>query len=185
MAIGADKPGPVRNMAILYENLTEKIMKKVIVYTDGSCLGNPGPGGWAAILVLSGTDYRKEISGGFRLTTNNRMELLAAIKGLTALNQPCEVELFTDSQYLGNAISKGWMTNWRKNGWAKKKGAILPNADLWKNLDLLLNIHKIKVNWLRGHAGHIENERCDKLARAAASEPVLAIDENYEAGIAS
>lgn len=155
-------------------------MKKVIIYTDGSCLGNPGPGGWAAILQLAGTSHRKEISGGYRLTTNNRMEVLAAIEGLSALKEPCDVLLYTDSSYLANALQKNWLKSWEKRGWRKKGNKPLPNLDLWQALRHLLNIHAVRITWLKGHAGHAENERCDELARAEAARNDLPPDSKYE-----
>lgn len=156
-------------------------MKKVIIYTDGSCLGNPGPGGWAAILMLPDTDYRREIGGGFRLTTNNRMEITATLEALAALNQPCEVELHSDSQYLCNAVKKGWLQSWERANW-QRRGKGIPNADLWRRLIALMKSHRISFNWLRGHAGHPENERCDQIARNfAARRNELPPDEIYEA----
>lgn len=155
-------------------------MKKVNIYTDGSCLGNPGPGGWSAILELAGANYRKELAGGFRLTTNNRMELLAAINALAALKQPCEVELFTDSQYLSNAVQKGWLHSWRRKNWLKKGNTPVPNADLWQQLLAHFPVHAIRFVWLKGHAGHPQNERCDELAKEWASRKDLPPDVIYE-----
>lgn len=155
-------------------------MKIVHIYTDGACSGNPGPGGWGAVLTAPGTNLRKELSGGFRLTTNNRMELYAAIKGLSALRYACEVTLFTDSQYLANAINKNWIDKWRRMGWRNKDGSSRLNADLWKILDKLLAEHTVKFTWLRGHTGHEENERCDALAREQAAKTDLAADLEYE-----
>lgn len=154
-------------------------MRKVIIYTDGSCLGNPGPGGWAAVLRLAGTGYNKEICGGFRRTTNNRMEILAAVEGLRALNQACEVDLYTDSQYLRNAVEKGWLNSWRKNGWRKADKKPVLNSDLWQLLHPLLDTHITRIHWLRGHVGHPENERCDLLARAAAAASDLPEDPGF------
>lgn len=155
-------------------------MKKVIIHTDGACLGNPGPGGWAAILRLADTEHAKEISGGYRLTTNNRMEIMAALEGLGALNQPCEVELYTDSRYLRDAVEKGWLANWQKLNFARKGNKPVMNSDLWRALLPLLKRHKTRLIWLRGHAGHPENERCDELARACAKMPDLPADSAYE-----
>lgn len=155
-------------------------MKKTLIYTDGSCLGNPGPGGWAAILCLAGGGHRRELAGGFRLTTNNRMEIMAAINGLGALKEPCEVELFTDSQYLRNAVEKGWLESWRRRHWLKADKKPVLNVDLWQKLVPLLDIHSIKIIWLRGHAGQIENERCDILARTFASRTDLEADIVFE-----
>ena len=138
-------------------------MKKVCIYTDGACSGNPGPGGWAAILSCMG--HEKELSGGEAETTNNRMELLAAISALEALREPCEVELWTDSQYLSRAINEGWLENWKRRGWKRKEGE-LKNPELWRRLDALLGEHKVAVGWVKGHDGHEYNERCDALAVA-------------------
>lgn len=138
-------------------------MKKVCIYTDGACSGNPGPGGWAAILRYNG--HEKELSGGERETTNNRMELMAVISALTALKESCEVELWTDSQYIEKAINEGWLAGWKRRGW-KRKGGELKNIELWQKLDSLLARHKVNFNWLKGHDGHEFNERCDALAVA-------------------
>lgn len=138
-------------------------MKKVCIYTDGACSGNPGPGGWAAILSYNGRE--KELSGGERETTNNRMELMAVISALTALKESCEVELWTDSQYIEKAINEGWLAGWKRRGW-KRKGGELKNIELWQELDSLLARHRVNFNWLKGHDGHEYNERCDALAVA-------------------
>lgn len=138
-------------------------MKRVCIYTDGACSGNPGPGGWAAILRYNG--HEKELSGGERETTNNRMELMAVISALTALKESCEVELWTDSQYIEKAINEGWLAGWKRRGW-KRKGGELKNIELWQELDSLLARHKVNFNWLKGHDGHEFNERCDTLAVA-------------------
>lgn len=138
-------------------------MKKVCIYTDGACSGNPGPGGWAAILRYNG--HEKELSGGERETTNNRMELMAVISALTALKESCEVELWTDSQYIEKAINEGWLAGWKRRGW-KRKGGELKNIELWQELDGLLARHRVNFNWLKGHDGHEFNERCDALAVA-------------------
>lgn len=138
-------------------------MKKVCIYTDGACSGNPGPGGWAAILSCMGRE--KELSGGERETTNNRMELRAVIEALSALKEPCEVELWTDSQYIARAINEGWLAGWKRRGWRRKEGE-LKNPELWQRLDALLGEHKVTVNWLRGHDGQEQNESCDALAVA-------------------
>lgn len=138
-------------------------MKKVCIYTDGACSGNPGPGGWAAILSYNG--HERELSGGEPATTNNRMELIAAISALEALKEPCEVELWTDSQYLARAVNEGWLAGWKRRGWRRKEGE-LKNAELWQALDALLARHKVSFNWLKGHDGHEYNERCDALAVA-------------------
>ncbi len=137
-------------------------MKTVNIYTDGACKGNPGAGGWSAILAFGGRE--KELFGGERLTTNNRMELTAAIEGLKALKEPCNVILYSDSQYLVNAINKGWLESWKKKGWRKADKSAVLNDDLWKTLDALLVTHKVEFIWVRGHDGHEYNERCDALA---------------------
>ena len=142
------------------------MQKQVTIFTDGSCEGNPGPGGWAAIL-LSGA-HRKEISGGEDATTNNRMELLAAIESLNALKEPCRVELWTDSQYLRNGIDT-WVAGWKRNGWRTRDKQAVKNADLWRRLDAVVGRHQIQWKWVKGHAGHEHNERCDELARVQVS----------------
>lgn len=138
----------------------------VQIYTDGSCLGNPGPGGWGAILRCNGTE--KELSGGFSRTTNNRMEILAVLEGLSALKEPCAVDLYTDSQYVRNAVEKRWLANWQKNGWKTASKQPVKNRDLWERLLPLLKHHSVTFHWVRGHSGHAENERCDILARSQA-----------------
>jgi ribonuclease HI len=153
-------------------------LKHVVIYTDGACLGNPGPGGYGVVL-LHGKD-RKEFSRGFRLTTNNRMEMLACIVGLQALNGQCAVTLYSDSQYVINSMNKGWARRWKNNKW-KRNGENVPNADLWEKMLNLCDKHKVKFNWVRGHAGNKENERCDQLARQAALGLDMAIDSVYEA----
>jgi ribonuclease HI len=152
-------------------------LKHVVLYTDGACLGNPGPGGYGVVL-LHGKE-RKEFSRGFRLTTNNRMEMLACIVGLQELKGPCAVTLYSDSQYVINSVTKGWALRWRKNKW-KRNGEDVPNADLWAKLLDLCDKHKVRFNWVRGHAGNKENERCDQLARQGALSFELAIDSVYE-----
>ena len=137
-------------------------MKSVDIFTDGACSGNPGPGGWGTILRYG--EYEKELSGGEAETTNNRMELKAAIMGLKCLKEPCEVTLYSDSKYLIDAIEKEWVYKWKENGWMRNKREKALNSDLWEALLELLNIHQVKLVWVKGHDGHIENERCDKLA---------------------
>lgn len=137
-------------------------MKHVDIYTDGACSGNPGPGGWAAILVYKKTE--KEISGGEPQTTNNRMELTAAIKALEVLNEPCSVSLYSDSQYVINGITKGWAKTWRSKGWVKSDKKPALNPDLWEKLLGLCEVHEVKFVWVRGHDGNEYNERCDILA---------------------
>ena len=141
-------------------------MKHVDIYTDGACRGNPGRGGWGAVLVYGGRE--KEMSGGDKLTTNNRMELTAAISALDALKEECEVTLTSDSKYLTDAINKEWLKNWKKRGWRKSDGDALPNLDLWQKLDELLLKHKVTFVWVKGHEGHVYNERCDALATSYA-----------------
>ena len=139
-------------------------MKQVELFTDGACSGNPGPGGWGAILRYR--DSEKELSGGEAQTTNNRMELTAAIEGLAALKEPCRVTLCSDSKYLTDGITKGWARSWKRNGWRKadKKPAL--NADLWDRLLTQMDRHEVTLIWIKGHAGHPENERCDAMAVA-------------------
>ena len=140
------------------------MLKYIVIFTDGACSGNPGPGGWGVVLRYGNRE--KELSGGEAMTTNNRMELTAAIMGLSALKEPCAVKLVTDSKYVAEAIDKGWARSWQKNGWKKadKKPAL--NSDLWQRLLELLDVHTVNIEWVKGHAGHPENERCDKLAVA-------------------
>lgn len=141
-------------------------MKHVDIYTDGACSGNPGPGGWGAILDYKGT--RRELSDGEPQTTNNRMELSAVIAALSALTEPCEVTLTSDSKYVVDAVGKGWVYGWKKRGWKKSDNSPALNSDLWEKLLPLLSKHKVTFVWIKGHAGHPENERCDELAVAAA-----------------
>ncbi len=140
-------------------------MKHVDLYTDGACSGNPGPGGYGAILVCEGRE--RELSGGFAHTTNNRMELLGAICGLETLRYPCEVTLCTDSRYLADALTKGWAQKWRANGWMRNAKEKALNVDLWERLLVQMERHQVKIVWVKGHAGHVYNERCDRLAVAA------------------
>ena len=153
-------------------------LKQVVIYTDGACSGNPGPGGYGVVMLFG--DHRKELSGGFRRTTNNRMELLGAIEGLRALKDRCSVKLHTDSQYVVNAIEQGWAAKWKANGWMRNKKDKAINPDLWEQLLTLCQQHKVEFIWVRGHAGNKENERCDQLAVAASLQPNLPADEMYE-----
>ena len=137
-------------------------MKTVEIFTDGACSGNPGPGGWRAILRYNGAE--KVLSGAESHTTNNRMELMGVIAGLSALKEPCKVILTTDSKYVVDSITKGWVYNWQKKNWIKSDKKPALNVDLWKQLLLLLDKHEVTFNWVKGHAGHPENERCDRLA---------------------
>ena len=137
-------------------------MKTVMLYTDGACSGNPGPGGWGAILEYGGVE--KELSGGERQTTNNRMELTAVIRGLEALKEPCNVELYSDSKYVVDALEKGWAWSWRKKGWIKSDKKPALNPDLWEQLLMLTMKHKVTCHWVKGHAENEKNNRCDALA---------------------
>ena len=137
-------------------------MKQIEMFTDGACSGNPGPGGWGTILRYQGRE--KELSGGESQTTNNRMELSAVINGLEALKEPCEVKVTTDSRYVVDGITKGWARSWRADGWRKKDKKPALNPDLWERLLELTEKHSVSFNWIKGHAGHAENERCDALA---------------------
>ncbi len=139
-------------------------MKQVEIFTDGACSGNPGPGGWGTVLRF-GT-HEKELSGGEANTTNNRMELTAVIEGLKALKEPCLVTLTTDSKYVCDSVTKGWVYGWQKRGWIKSDKKPALNVDLWEQLLPLLEKHKVTFVWVKGHAGHPENERCDRLAVA-------------------
>ena len=151
-------------------------MKQVQIYTDGSCLGNPGPGGYGAVLMFN--QHRKELSQGFKNTTNNRMELLAAIEALAVLKEACKVDLTTDSQYVKNGINQ-WIHNWRKNGWRTADKKPVKNVDLWQRLDEQVKRHELQWHWVKGHSGHPENERCDQLARDAAQGSNLLDDEGF------
>ena len=152
-------------------------MKQVVVHTDGACSGNPGPGGWAAILVFG--PHRRELSGGFRLTTNNRMELLACIHALEALTEPCRVRLHSDSRYVVEAVEKGWAVRWRANGWRRGKAGPAKNPDLWARLLDLCSRHDVRFVWVRGHAGDVENERADELSTRAAREDCSLPDPGF------
>ena len=143
-------------------------MKQVEIFTDGACQGNPGPGGWGAILRFGA--HEKELSGGDSNTTNNRMELSGVIEAFKMLKEPCKVDLYSDSQYVCNALSKGWAKKWRANGWMRNKKEPALNPELWAELLKLTEVHQVTVHWIKGHAGHPENERCDRLAVAAAEQ---------------
>ena len=153
-------------------------LKHVTIHTDGGALGNPGPGGYG--VVLNYEQYHRELSGGFRHTTNNRMELLAAIVGLRALKTRCAVTLYSDSQYLVNAMTQGWAKRWQANGWMRNKKERALNPDLWKELLQLCEQHAVTFRWVKGHAGNPDNERCDRLAKEAARRENLPPDVNYE-----
>ncbi len=152
-------------------------MKKIQLYTDGSCLGNPGPGGYGAVLIYN--QHRKELSEGYLRTTNNRMEMLACIKGLASLTEPCVIDLTTDSQYVRQGITQ-WIHNWKKRGWKTAAKVPVKNVDLWKALDAAQERHKVTWHWVKGHSGHPENERCDDLARAAAEAKPEQEDIGYD-----
>ncbi|MGN0666477.1 MAG: ribonuclease HI [Huintestinicola sp.] len=139
-------------------------MQTVEIFTDGACSGNPGPGGWGAILRMG--EHYKELSGGENDTTNNRMELMGVIAALSALKFPCKVILTTDSKYVADSITKGWARSWKKNNWIKSDKKPALNKDLWEQLLALLDTHDVTIKWVKGHAGHPENERCDELAVA-------------------
>ncbi len=151
---------------------------EVTIYTDGGAQGNPGPGGYGAVMLHN--QHRKELSGGFRLTTNNRMELMAVISALEKLKTACDVTLYTDSRYVADSINLGWAKRWRANGWRKNKTEKALNPDLWERLLDLLEQHRVRVLWVKGHAGNAENERCDELSVAAARQANLPADEVYE-----
>lgn len=153
-------------------------LPQVTIYTDGACIKNPGPGGYGVVLLYG--EHRKELSGGFRLTTNNRMEILAAIVGLKALKTRCNVIIHSDSRYLVDAIMLGWAERWRANNWKRTKTEMAINPDLWEQVLQLCAQHQVKLVWVQGHAGNPENERCDQLATRAAQQANLPPDERYE-----
>ena len=176
------KPAPKKAApAVAHEDeplLTDDGLKCVTLYTDGACTGNPGPGGYGVVLMHGA--HRKEMSGGFRLTTNNRMEMLACIVGLRILKGRCAVALYSDSKYVVNAMTKGWARRWQAAGWKKRDDSEALNSDLWEQMLALCEQHQVQFNWVRGHAGHVENERCDQLARDAVGDRSAAIDHAYE-----
>ncbi|UCF89922.1 MAG: ribonuclease HI [Desulfobacterales bacterium] len=155
-----------------------KTIPQVHIYTDGACIRNPGPGGYGVVLIYD--EHRKELSGGFRRTTNNRMEIMAAIVGLRALKKRCCVTIYSDSRYLVNSMTKGWVRRWQKNGWKRYQDEPALNADLWEQMLELCGRHDTNFVWVRGHAGHAENERCDQLAVQAAQVDDLQPDKSYE-----
>jgi ribonuclease HI len=155
-------------------------LDRIVIYTDGSSLGNPGPGGFGVVISSSGE--KRELSGGFRQTTNNRMELLACIVGLEQLEAPSAVTLYSDSRYVVDGIVKGWAQKWQRNNWRKSDGAKALNTDLWERLLSLCDRHDVHLVWVKGHAGNPGNERCDQLATQAANLPKLPADDGYEAG---
>lgn len=152
-------------------------MKEVKIYTDGACSGNPGKGGYGAVLIYG--EHKKEISEGFLLTTNNRMEILAVLKALQCLKEPCSITLTSDSKYVIDALSKGWAEKWKQNGWMRTKSDRALNVDLWEPLLLEISKHKMEYVWVKGHAGHPENERCDALATSAYGKYNLSEDTGY------
>ena len=154
-------------------------MKCVVMHTDGACSGNPGPGGYGTVMQFG--NRRTELSGGFRRTTNNRMELLAVIVGFEALKLPCAVTVYSDSKYVVDAVNKGWARRWRANGWRRNKREKAENPDLWARLLDLIETHSVVFRWVRGHAGDEGNERADALAVTASTGKNLAADEGYEA----
>ena len=152
-------------------------MKEVTIYTDGACSGNPGKGGFGVVLNYMGK--KKEISKGYRCTTNNRMEIMAALAGLSALKEPCKVVLYSDSKYLVDSVNKGWIASWQKNGWKNSKREKVKNRELFEELIELMNVHEVEYRWVKGHDGHSENERCDYLATSAAKSDNLEEDTGY------
>lgn len=152
-------------------------MKRVTVHTDGGCKGNPGPGGYGVVLVCGA--HRKELAQGYKMTTNNRMELRAAIAALELLNEPCEVTLYSDSRYLIDAVTKKWIEGWKKKGWKTSTGQPVKNQDLWLKIVSASSKHKMDWRWVRGHAGNLENERCDELANIAVAGRNLVEDVGF------
>ncbi len=159
----------------------EEALKEVTIYTDGGCTSNPGPGGYGVVLIHG--KFRRELSGGYRLTTNNRMELMAAIEGLKALEEPCEVKLYSDSRYVVNGMRLGWAKKWRENDWWRTKSEKVLNPDLWDQLLTQCEKHEVEFVWVRGHAGDRENERCDALSYRAAMRADLPEDEGYDPNV--
>jgi ribonuclease HI len=153
-------------------------MKKVEIYTDGACSGNPGPGGYGTILKFG--DNIKELSQGYQRTTNNRMEMMAVIAAIESLKETCQLEIYSDSKYIVDAINQGWAKKWRAKGWMRNKKDKAQNPDLWGRLLDLLEEHPYKISWVKGHAGHFENERCDDLAVAACSSSDKLLDEGFK-----
>jgi ribonuclease HI len=159
-------------------NSTSAALPSVEIYTDGGCEPNPGAGGYGVLLLHP--KKRAEASGGFRLTTNNRMEIFAAIAGLELLKQPCKATIYSDSKYVVDAMMEGWVAGWKKKSWWRTKTERPENVDLWQRLDALCQTHQVEFRWVRGHAGNLENERCDQLAMAAIRQPNLPVDNGYE-----
>lgn len=171
------KAGPQKSKA-KPKSMTTPKDGSIVIYTDGGCLNNPGPGGFG--VVIKNGKKTDEISGGYRLTTNNRMELMACIVGLGSLKKRSSVILFSDSKYVVDGITKGWAKRWQANGWMKNKREAAVNPDLWQKLLLLCEKHDVQFRWVKGHAGNEENERCDRLANTASAKKNLPIDEAYE-----
>ncbi len=155
--------------------------KHVVIYTDGACTGNPGPGGYGVVLMYG--EHRRELSGGYRRTSNNRMELMGPIEGLESLKQSCRVTLHSDSQYVVEGIERGWAKRWRASGWMRNKREQAINPDLWRRLLDLCEIHEVEFRWVKGHSGDEVNERCDQLAVQAAHQKELPADEGYESPV--
>ena len=153
-------------------------MKRLDIYTDGACSGNPGRGGYGVVMLYN--EHKKELSAGYKLTTNNRMELMAVIVGLEMLKEPCIVELYSDSKYVVDSVEKGWVYGWKKRGWIKSNKEPALNVDLWERLLPLLQKHKVTFHWVKGHADNLYNERCDFLATTAAAGHNLQEDRNYK-----
>ncbi|MCK4260214.1 MAG: ribonuclease HI [Halanaerobiales bacterium] len=158
-----------------------KQLKYVQLYTDGACSGNPGPGGYGTILVFN--QHRKEVSGGYQKTTNNRMEIIAVLRGLKNLKEKCKVTVYSDSKYVVDAMTLGWVEKWQRNGWKRNKKDWASNIDLWERMLDLCEKHEVEFKWVKGHAGHPENERCDEMAVAASKQDNRPIDKGYENSI--
>lgn len=163
---------------IVHNSSFSLLLPHVTIYTDGACSGNPGPGGYGIVMLYG--DRRRELSAGYRSTTNNRMELRAAITALESLKRPCRVTLYSDSQYVVNAINQGWLENWIKRGWKKSNRKPVENRDLWERLIPLLKRHEVEFRWVRGHNNNRENERCDVLAVEASQGSDLLVDEGFD-----
>lgn len=153
-------------------------LKQVELYTDGACSGNPGPGGYGAVLKYN--EKEKCLSQGYKLTTNNRMEIMGLVVGLESLSEECQVTIYTDSKYVADSITQGWVKKWKANGWRRADKKPAQNVDLWEKLLILLEKHKVKIIWVKGHAGHKYNEICDKLAVEACNSSELIDDEGYK-----
>ena len=171
------KSAPSRKVTVPKDSKLSNPREKIIIYTDGACTGNPGAGGYGAVLIYG--DRREEISGGYKLTTNNRMEMMGAIAALKSLKHKSKVKLHSDSKYIVDAVVKGWARKWQANGWRRNKKEMAKNPDLWQELLDLCQIHDVEFIWVKGHAGIAENERCDRLAVDAAHQPNLPPDTGY------